>query len=90
MKNNHWRGDLNGSSWSFTSVTKAPLPNRSVTRIAAHPSDPQTAYLSYSGFGTEHVFKTTDGGATWTSANSGLPDIPVNAVLVDPNNPGTV
>jgi uncharacterized protein (TIGR03437 family) len=85
-----WRGDLSGGSWSFTNVTKAPLPGRFVTRIAAHPSDPQTAYLSYSGFGTEHVFKTTDGGATWMSANSGLPDIPVNAVLVDPNNPGTV
>jgi uncharacterized protein (TIGR03437 family) len=85
-----WRGDLSGGSWSFTSVTKAPLPNRAITRIAAHPSDPQTAYISYSGFGTEHVFKTTDGGTTWTSANSGLPDIPVNVVLVDPNNPGTV
>lgn len=85
-----WRGDLSGSSWSFTSVTKAPLPNRAITRIAAHPSDPQTAYISYSGFGTDHVFKTTDGGTTWTSANSGLPDIPVNVVLVDPNNPGTV
>ena len=85
-----WRGDLNGGAWSFTSVTKPPLPNRAITRIAAHPSDAQTAYISYSGFGTDHVFKTTDGGATWTSANSGLPDIPVNVVLVDPNNPGTV
>ncbi|HWQ32963.1 MAG TPA: BACON domain-containing carbohydrate-binding protein [Blastocatellia bacterium] len=85
-----WRGDLNSGTWSFTSVTKALLPNRSITRIAAHPTDPQTAYIAYSGFGSDHIFRTTDGGATWMSANGGLPDIPVNVVLVDPNNPGTV
>ncbi len=84
-----WRGDLSGGAWSWTNVTKAPLPGRFITRIAAHPTDPQTAYISYSGFGVSHVFRTTDGGATWTNASGGLPDIPVNVVLVDPNNAGT-
>ncbi len=85
-----WRGDLSGGTWSWTNVRKAPLPNRFITRIAAHPTDPRIAYIAYSGFGTDHVFKTTDGGATWTSASGGLPDIPVNVVLVDPNNATTV
>ena len=85
-----WRGDFSGGSWNWTNLNKAPLPGRYVTRIAAHPTDVQTAYVSFSGFDTDHVFRTTDGGATWTSASAGLPNIPVNVVLVDPNNANTV
>ncbi len=36
------------------------------------------------------VFKSTDGGATWTSANSGLGWLPVNALAIDPFNPATL
>jgi uncharacterized repeat protein (TIGR01451 family) len=47
-----------------------------------------------SGNGFGHVFKSTDGGATWaladgsqTAANpNAIPDIPAWAVVVDPNN----
>lgn len=85
-----WRGDSSGGNWTWTNVTKAPLPNYYITRLAAHPSDPQTAYISYSGFGIPHIFKTADGGQTWTNASAGLPDIPVNAVTVDPRAPNTV
>ena len=33
---------------------------------------------------------TTDGGASWTAVNSGLPSIPVNTLTIDPQNPNTV
>jgi hypothetical protein len=79
-----------------------------------------TAYASFSGFSfvgpdalnpnitindpQGHVFKTTDGGTTWTDiscsvvspsncskpAANDLPNIPVNDVVVDPELPGVI
>jgi len=78
-----------GGSW--TSID-ADLPNRWVTKIEAHPTNPMTAYLTISGFRHNetlpHVFKTTNQGTTWKSIHSNLPDIPVNDIVVDPNNKG--
>ena len=36
------------------------------------------------------VFKTTDGGASWTPANTGLSGIPVFSLAIDPKTPTTV
>ena len=37
-----------------------------------------------------HVFKSTNFGATWTnidgSGTTGIPDVPVHSILVDPDN----
>jgi photosystem II stability/assembly factor-like uncharacterized protein len=34
------------------------------------------------GAGYGHLFKTTDGGATWNDVSGNLPDVPVNDVLL--------
>ena len=44
-------------------------------------------YLTFSGFGTDHVFKTTNNGDNWTAIDNGLPDLPTNTILIDPLNP---
>lgn len=83
-----------GSNW--TDITKAPLPNRYVSRIAVSPTDPQTAYVVFSGFNSHtpgqsgHVFKTTDRGASWQDISSNLPDVPVQSIVLDGSHPGTV
>lgn len=45
-----------------------------------------TAYATVMGFGVGHVWKTTDAGATWSNVSGNLPDVPTNAVVVDPLN----
>jgi hypothetical protein len=56
--------------------------------------DPQTAGTLYAG--VYGVYKTTDGGAHWTAANSGLPDsivaseFTVTALAINPQTPSTV
>jgi hypothetical protein len=59
--------------------------------VAASPSDPATAYVSYTGFRNDDfrpfLYKTSDYGATWTSLATGLPEGPVNVVREDPMNP---
>lgn len=91
-----WRTTNAGAS-NWTNLTKAPLPaNRYVLDIAVHPTDPNTVYAVFGGFGTGHVFKSTNGGTTWTDvsgsspAAGSLPDVPVNAIVIDPVHPNTL
>jgi photosystem II stability/assembly factor-like uncharacterized protein len=65
------------------------LPARVPTDFAIHPGDPATAYVVLSGFGAGHVFKTTNAGATWTDISGNLPDVPANAIVIDPAAPTT-
>lgn len=75
-----------GTTWENIS---AGLPNRYVTSIAISPEDDQTAYVTFSGFSaldyTPHVFKTTNGGQSWTDISANLPSIPVNDIILHPD-----
>ena len=66
-----------------------------VSEIALDTSDATglTAYVSIMGFHTSHIWKTSNGGVSWSNFSGSLPDAPADAVLVDPgSNPltGTV
>lgn len=74
--------DNGGDTW--TDITSPELPDRYPNDLVVDPQNDATAYVVYSGFGTPHVFKTEDYGANWTAIGEILPDMPTNAVLVDP------
>ena len=57
-----------------------------VSALAIDPNDTQTMYATYSTFGVDKVWKSTDGGDTWEAMVEGLPDIPVTTVVIDPAN----
>ena len=91
-----WAGTDDGNVWvsrnggdTWTSLS-ADLPERWVTSITADPNDPATAYLTFSGyrFGTNmsHVYLTNDYGENWQDINGDLPDIPVNDLVIHPDN----
>src|SRR5262249_42956022 len=61
-----------------------------ITRMAVDPSNSQTAFAAFSGFGTGHVFNTTDGGTSWRDVSDNLPDLPVNAIAIDTEMPNIV
>jgi photosystem II stability/assembly factor-like uncharacterized protein len=79
-----------GTLW--TNVTINPLPNRYVTRIVIDPNDAGRAWALFSGYDANtpsspgHVFLTTNRGTTWTNRSGNLPDLPVNAGVVNPAN----
>jgi photosystem II stability/assembly factor-like uncharacterized protein len=64
------------------------------TCVLALLVDPQNSANLYAAFQDGGVFKSTDAGATWNAANSGLsPDSPFNTVValaIDPSNPKTL
>jgi photosystem II stability/assembly factor-like uncharacterized protein len=67
-----------GASWP-TSINFS----RYVTDIAVDPTNDAVAYLTLSGFGTSHVYKTTNRGGSWSPISTGLPDSPANSIAVD-------
>jgi hypothetical protein len=63
-----------------------------VSSIYVDPHSPggQTVYVTLQGFDSVHVYQSTDGGSIWQNISSDLPGVPVNSVVVDPNNANTV
>jgi hypothetical protein len=82
-----------GGTWHQLSLP-ADFPKRYISGLAIDPADAGggTVYIGFNGFsrrwvegpgaGLGHLWKTTDGGATWADVSGNLPDVPVNDVLL--------
>ena len=81
---------------NWTRIGANKLPNRPVQSIAVDRSNYRIAYLSYGGFSKStpgrwgHVYKTTDGGGSFSDITGNLPDVPVNSLVLDPSYPNTL
>jgi len=81
-----------GKTW--TDVTPPALrPWDKVSQIVAGHFDAKTAYAAINAIRRDdmrpHVYRTHDGGATWSRVVNGLPEMgPVNVVREDPKRPG--
>src|SRR2546427_5476793 len=85
-----------GTAWN--TIVTATLPTRAITDIVVDASNKDIVYVAFSGFGScaiscdgkKHVFKSINGTAgaptTLTDMNGKLPDIPVNALVIDPDD----
>jgi hypothetical protein len=85
---------LQGAS-DIHSVKQIGQPSRQVTAIAVDPLAAKSAFASYSGFscpgisgcdGLGHLFFTSNSGAAWTKVDGNLPDVPVNDIVIDPDD----
>lgn len=84
-----WMSKNRGRNW--TRISSAATPNRAVTRIVVPPGDPDLLLVGYSGIQTTHLWQCTKASTApaWASVSAGLPDIPLNAIAVDPLRPLT-
>ncbi len=59
-----------------------------VSSLEFDPADSNVAYATYSTFGGQHVWRSSDAGATWSaidgSGEGRLPDLPVHSIAIDP------
>jgi hypothetical protein len=91
------RGIVTNYGGTYHQVTlPAAMPNRYVSNVVVDPNDADgsTAYVVFNGFsrrwtegpgsGVGHLWKTTDGGVTWTDADGNLPDVPADDLVVTP------
>jgi photosystem II stability/assembly factor-like uncharacterized protein len=76
----------NGSDPAQPSATiwqKSNLPDGGyITSIVIDPNDSQTIYAG----GTGGVFKSVNGGTSWSSVNSGLSNTYITVLAIDPTN----
>ena len=96
--------NLANGTTKWTDLALSPVANESlyngvfnpyffdVSSLYADPHDPtgKTVYATIQGFGVPHLYMSTDGGADWNNISKNLPDLPLNDVLVDPNNASVV
>ncbi len=84
-----WKTYDGGTTWSSNSDNLSTL---GISSILIHPNFPDTMYIGTGdrdggdaiGLG---VFLSTDGGDSWTVSNTGMGNVTVGALLIDPNNP---
>ncbi len=86
--------------------TDGQVFNRAQARVSSIAVDPtnttgKTVYVGIAGFGgigfapltwsnVPTLYGSTDAGSTWQNLTNNLPNAPVNAVLVDPEDPSIV
>jgi hypothetical protein len=86
---------LNNAAWTSvgpTTITNGDVPGKNdvasrITGIATDPTNPNLYYVSSANGG---VFRTTDGGATWTPLTDLAPTLATGAIAIAPSNPNVI
>jgi hypothetical protein len=83
-------GKYDGTNWTWTESALTGVPNRYIGGVTVDGTG--TLYLAMNGFsrrftegpgaGVGHIFKSADGGATWTDISGNFPDVPTNSIKV--------
>ncbi len=78
-----------GTPSTWAQIQDAAMSGFDITWIEVDPNDGtgNTLYATLADYGADRVWKSTNGGTSWTSIHANLPDIPLYAVVVDPTNP---
>ncbi len=83
-----------GATFNETSFTD--LASGTITKLASHPAEPNSAYVMFSQAQRPKILKTEDLGQTWlditgfdtnVSSNNGFPDVAVYCLYVHADNP---
>ena len=80
-----------GKSWhnvtSNLPVNAGCFTCTAISSIAVHPENPDIVWVTMAGYSkSNRIFKTTDGGKSWTNVSGNLPVIPVNCIVVEKNS----
>ena len=78
-----------GTNWSATG-SGSGITRSALYALAIASTTPPTLYAGADDEVAGGVFKSTNGGVTWTSAGSGLTDARVHALAADPVAPATI
>lgn len=96
--------NLATGSTAWTDLARSPVANEqsydgifnpdffdvSALYVDPHDATGNTVYAAIQGFGVPHLYLSIDGGVDWINITKNLPDLPLNDVLVDPNDASVV
>ncbi|MEL6535043.1 MAG: T9SS type A sorting domain-containing protein [Bacteroidota bacterium] len=75
----------NGSSSTVTEIGSGSFPAGYLSCVALGASDNEII-VTFSNYGSVSVWRTTNGGSSWTNVEGNLPDMPVRWALMNPAN----
>ncbi len=82
-----YRTTWSGTAWNILTELTAPRAGAWISDIFADPADTNRLWVTHSQVGGGRIWQSTDGGTAWTDrTTTGLPNLPLNAVEVDPRN----
>jgi photosystem II stability/assembly factor-like uncharacterized protein len=72
-----WRTNDGGVTWLALAS-----PGGNISRVIIHPTDPNIMWASLQNFSTgQKIFKTTNGGTSWSNVSGNLPNMPANCLV---------
>ena len=88
-------GHANGNIYRSTDATAANPgwqqidtnginANRQCLALTIDPDDHDLIYAAFGGFQSDNLWRTSDGGQSWTDISAGLPDAPIRDVALHP------
>ncbi len=70
------------SGVSFTDITGTLPADAAISNVTVSNTDPNKVWITYSGYvATEKVYKSVNGGTSWTNMSTGLPNLPMNTII---------
>lgn len=76
-----------GVSWASIKTGALSGVTAQFFNLTVSNTDANKVWVVFSGYNaTEKVFKTTDGGATWTNISTGLPNLPMTCIVYQNNS----
>jgi photosystem II stability/assembly factor-like uncharacterized protein len=94
----HSNGDVyftnNGTAasptWTKADGGSPALPNRYCMRITIDPANSSKVYVTFGGYSSGNVWRTTTNGASWTNLGGNLPSSPVRSLVVSPTDSNSI
>ena len=72
-----------GTPGSWNTISPTAYPGAMTSDIKVDLYNAAKIWVTYSGYGTPHVLSCDVPSSTWTEVNAGLPDVPVNCIIID-------
>jgi hypothetical protein len=79
-----------GTAWTALTAVTTPRAGAVVSDLFVDPTNLSRMWATYRTVGGGRVYRSVDGGTTWADRTAGLPNLPVNAIEIEPGNPNRV
>lgn len=84
-----FRVNWTGAAWGAATELTRPR-NAWMSDIFCDPNNSNRIWVTYSQLGGGRVYRSDNGGTNWQDLSAGLPNLPINAIEIDPWNANRV
>lgn len=85
-----FRTTWNGSNWGALAALTTPRAGAFMSDLFVDPNNTSRMWATHRTIGDGRVWRSDNGGTSWNDRTAGLPNLPMNAVQVDPANANRV